>query len=89
MTKHRHTLDIKLCGSKTRRLLKLNHEHYEKLKCLWELAREAETGSAMPSDEYAALLKSQEKLAMQGSGQFVKNSVQVLDIIQEIFSQEI
>ena len=35
---HRHTLDITF-GKKSKRLLKLNHEHYRKLKSLWNLTR--------------------------------------------------
>jgi hypothetical protein len=35
---HRHTLDIKY-GDKSKRLLKLNHEHYRKLYDLWKLAK--------------------------------------------------
>ena len=40
VAKHRHTLDIQLLGSNTRRLLKLNHEHYGKLRSLWDLTHE-------------------------------------------------
>ncbi len=36
--KHRHTLDVRL-HRRSKRLLKLNHEHYAKLRALWRLAR--------------------------------------------------
>ena len=39
VARHRHTLDLCLSDN-ARHLLKLNHEHYDKLLALWELNRE-------------------------------------------------
>jgi hypothetical protein len=35
VTKHRHTLDLTIEGLNKKHLLKLNHEHYRKLLCMW------------------------------------------------------
>ena len=83
--RHRHSLDVTLRreGGKRPRLLKLNHEHYDKLRCIWSGgAAVCDDEASFHNDLYSLLARYH---ALQGHGFQAACPEKVFEVLQEQF----
>jgi phosphorylated CTD-interacting factor 1 len=76
IARHKHTLDLFLTK---KHILKLNHEHYEKLSVLWKLTRQKEDDTEFHDDLYSLLARY---YSIQGPGFQAACPEAVFDVLQ-------